>query len=102
MRKITCLLLLLCLLPSFALADKTITLTFTGDITLGGEDYLRTAEDSFFAVYEREGAGYFLKNFADFFAEGDSPVVRHDRIGYRPLRFRPPRRLPHWCRDSGG
>ena len=44
MRKITCLLLLLCLLPSFALADKTITLTFTGDITLGGEDYLpRTA-----------------------------------------------------------
>ena len=56
MRKITCLLLLLCLLPSFALADKTITLTFTGDITLGGEDYLRTAEDSFFAVYEREGA----------------------------------------------
>lgn len=40
MRKITCLLLLLCLLPSFALADKTITLTFTGDITLGGEDYL--------------------------------------------------------------
>ena len=36
MRKITCLLLLLCLLPSFALADKTITLTFTGDITLGG------------------------------------------------------------------
>ena len=56
MRKITCLLLLLCLLPSFALADKTITLTFTGDITLGGEDYLRTAEDSFFAVYDREGA----------------------------------------------
>lgn len=37
MRKITCLLLLLCLLPSFALADKTITLTFTGDITLGCE-----------------------------------------------------------------
>lgn len=61
MRKITCLLLLLCLLPSFALAEKTITLTFTGDITLGGEDYLRTAEDSFFAVYDREGAGYFLK-----------------------------------------
>ncbi len=75
MRKITCLLLFLCLLPSFALADKTITLTFTGDITLGGEDYLRTAEDSFFAVYDREGAGYFLKNFADFFAEDDLTVV---------------------------
>lgn len=80
MRKITCLLLLLCLLPSFALADKTITLTFTGDITLGGEDYLRTAEDSFFAVYEREGAGYFLKNFADFFAEDDLTVVNLEGV----------------------
>ena len=80
MRKITCLLLLLCLLPSFALADKTITLTFTGDITLGGEDYLRTAEDSFFAVYECEGAGYFLKNFADFFAEDDLTVVNLEGV----------------------
>lgn len=80
MRKITCLLLLLCLLPSFALAEKTITLTFTGDITLGGEDYLRTAEDSFFAVYEREGAGYFLKNFADFFAEDDLTVVNLEGV----------------------
>lgn len=80
MRKITCLLLLLCLLPSFALADKTITLTFTGDITLGGEDYLRTAEDSFFAVYDREGAGYFLKNFADFFAEDDLTVVNLEGV----------------------
>ena len=80
MRKITCLLLLFCLLPSFALADKTITLTFTGDITLGGEDYLRTAEDSFFAVYDREGAGYFLKNFADFFAEDDLTVVNLEGV----------------------
>ena len=80
MRKITCLLLFLCLLPSFALADKTITLTFTGDITLGGEDYLRTAEDSFFAVYDREGAGYFLKNFADFFAEDDLTVVNLEGV----------------------
>lgn len=80
MRKITCLLLFLCLLPSFALADKTITLTFTGDITLGGEDYLRTAEDSFFAVYDREGAGYFLKNFADFFAEDNLTVVNLEGV----------------------
>ena len=80
MRKITCLLLLLYLLPSFALAEKTITLTFTGDITLGGEDYLRTAEDSFFAVYDREGAGYFLKNFADFFAEDDLTVVNLEGV----------------------
>lgn len=31
------LLTLLCLLPAAAAADKTVTLTFTGDVTLGGE-----------------------------------------------------------------
>ena len=31
------------LLTSFAMADTTITITFTGDITLGGED--RTANE---------------------------------------------------------
>lgn len=70
MRKITCLLLLLCLLPSFALADKTITLTFTGDITLGCEDYLRTAEDSFFAVYGARRRGVLPQKLRGFLCRG--------------------------------
>lgn len=72
--------LLLCLMTGAALADQTITLTFTGDITLGGEDYLRTAEDSFFATYDREGPEYFLANFADFFAEDDLTVVNLEGV----------------------
>lgn len=81
MRK-TCLLalLLLWLLPLTAQADQTITLTFTGDVTLGSEDYLRNAEDGFFATYEREGAAYFLQNFADFFAEDDLTVVNLEGV----------------------
>ena len=50
-----CLMLLILLLPAAALADTTITLTFAGDVTLGGEDYLRSAPDSFASVYAANG-----------------------------------------------
>ena len=61
--------LLLLLLPCSALADKTITRTFAGDVTLGGEAKLVGEPGSFAQVYEKNGPEYFLKNFADFFAE---------------------------------
>jgi len=72
--------LLLLLLPVIALADKTITLTFTGDVTLGGEDRLRNDPESFAAVYEKEGPEYFLKNFAEFFAEDDLTVINLEGV----------------------
>ncbi len=75
-----CLLAVAWLITGAAQAEKTVTITFTGDITLGGEDYLRTAEDSFASVYEREGTSYFLKNFADFFAEDDLTVVNLEGV----------------------
>ena len=74
------LLLLVLMLPCIALADTTITITFTGDITLGGEDRLREEETSFDSVYDREGPEYFLKNFADFFAEDDLTVVNLEGV----------------------
>ncbi|MDD6050281.1 MAG: CapA family protein [Clostridiales bacterium] len=77
------LLLILCalaLLPCLALADTTITLTFTGDVTLGGEEYRAGEPDSFASVYEREGPEYFLKNFADFFAEDDLTVINLEGV----------------------
>ena len=74
------LLLLILLLPCAALAEKTVTITFTGDVTLGGEDYLRGDPDSFFGVYEKNGPAYFLKNFADFFAEDDLTVVNLEGV----------------------
>ncbi len=61
--------------------DKTITLTFTGDITLGGEDSVQAEEDtSFTALYEKNGPEYFLANFADFFAEDDLTIVNLEGI----------------------
>ena len=75
------LVLLLCfLVPAAALADTTITITFTGDITLGGEDRLRSAKDSFHSIYAQEGPEYFLKNFADFFAEDDLTIVNLEGV----------------------
>lgn len=80
MRKLVPLLLMLLLLTFPALADVTITLTFTGDITLGGEDLVRDTERGFSAVYRREGAEYFLKNMKDFFAEDDLTVVNLEGV----------------------
>ena len=72
--------LLLLLLPCAALADKTITLTFAGDVTLGGEAKLVDEPGSFAQVYEKNGPEYFLKNFADFFAEDDLTVINLEGV----------------------
>ena len=72
--------LLLLMLPCAALADKTITLTFAGDVTLGGEDQLVDEPGSFAQVYEKNGPEYFLKNFADFFAEADLTVINLEGV----------------------
>jgi len=74
------LLLLTLLLPAAALADTTITLTFTGDVTLGGEDYLRNDPDSFASVYAEQGPAYFLSNFAEFFAEDDLTIINLEGV----------------------
>lgn len=73
-------LLLLLMLPCIALADKTITLTFAGDVTLGGEARTEGEPGSFANVYKKNGPEYFLKNFADFFAEDDLTVVNLEGV----------------------
>lgn len=73
-------LLLVLMLPCIALADKTITLTFAGDVTLGGEERLMNEPTSFAALYEKNGPEYFLKNFTDFFAEDDLTVINLEGV----------------------
>ena len=68
------------LLPVTAMADKTVVITFAGDVTLGGEDYLRGEPDSFASVYAQNGPAYFLANFADFFAEDDLTIVNLEGV----------------------
>ncbi len=80
LKKLLPLLLLLLLLPAAALADKTITLTFTGDVTLGCEDWLRPDKGSFDSLYDQHGPEYFLGNFAEFFAEDDLTIVNLEGV----------------------
>ena len=68
------------LLTSFAMADTTITITFTGDITLGGEDRTANEPTSFASVYKEKGQDYFLANFKDFFAEDDLTVANLEGV----------------------
>ena len=55
MRRFICMLLICMLLVPTALADKTINLTFTGDVTLGSEEAKRKQATSFVSVAEKEG-----------------------------------------------
>lgn len=58
-----------------AMADKTITMTFTGDVTLGGENYLQGRDYSFSGYAARFGYDYFFRNVAGLFREDDVTVI---------------------------
>lgn len=75
--------LLMCLMlltPAFALGEKTITLTFTGDVTLGSEESKRSKDYSFDSVAAEKGYEYFFANVRDFFAEDDLTVINLEGV----------------------
>ncbi|MGN0746913.1 MAG: CapA family protein, partial [Aristaeellaceae bacterium] len=81
MRRCFCLLLCLMLLaPTAALADKTVTITFTGDVTLGSEEKKRTKDYSFDTMAANQGYEYFFANVRDFFAEDDLTVINLEGV----------------------
>ena len=81
MRRFLCLMLcLMTLLPASALADKTITLTFTGDVTLGSEERKRSKDYSFDTMAANQGYEYFFANVRDFFAEDDLTVINLEGV----------------------
>ncbi len=63
------------LLMSAAAADKVITITFTGDVTLGGEETKKNDPASFYGYVEREGDDYFLQNYREMFSKDDLTLV---------------------------
>lgn len=86
MRRLIPLLLILLLVATCAHAEKTITLTFTGDVTLGGQDYGRGKEGTFDHYADTKGHAYFFEHLKDFFAEDDLTIVNfegtlHDSTG---------------------
>lgn len=80
MRKILIFFLLLSLMPLGALADQTVTLTFVGDCTIGGEDRLRQFDYSFDAYLERNGYGYFFEKVQPVIAQDDLTIANLEGV----------------------
>lgn len=73
---ITAILLIAALLVTgMASAEKTIVVTFTGDVTLGGLDSDRKMPDSFENVEKEKGSKYFFANFKELFENDDLTVI---------------------------
>ncbi len=60
--------------------EKTVTLTFAGDVTLGGEELSRRGYNSFDSVAEREGYGYFFRNVKELFSQDDLTLVNLEGV----------------------
>ena len=71
-----------CFLVPAARADKYITLTFTGDCTIGSEEKFRNSQDSFDSVAKREGYSWFFANFREMFSEDDCTVINLEGVLY--------------------
>ena len=61
-------------------AEKIITLTFTGDCTLGTGETTRRMTSSFDNVAEEKGYSYFFANFYDLFSQDDCTVVNFEGV----------------------
>lgn len=68
-------LLLICLLPATALAEQTVTLTFLGDCTIGGEDRLREFDYSFDGYVRAHGYDYFFREVQSVIAHDDLTIA---------------------------
>ena len=58
-----------------AFAEKTVTITFTGDVTLGGVANEQGRPDSFDNAVKDKGYDYFFSNFREMFEQDDLTVI---------------------------
>lgn len=68
------------LFAGMASAEKTILLTFAGDVTLGGKDEERNGPDSFDSVAKAKGYDYFFANFREMFEQDDLTFVNLEQV----------------------
>ena len=80
LRRFLAMLLVLNALLSAASAEKMITLTFTGDCTLGGVESSRSADNAFDAFAEQKGYGWFFANLRDVFTADDCTVINLEGV----------------------
>ena len=79
-RALTAILVLILLISGCASAEKTIVLTFTGDVTLGGKDEGRNLDTSFESVAKAKGDDYFFANFTEMFGQDDLTVINLEGV----------------------
>ena len=79
-RALTAILVLILLISGCASAEKTIVLTFTGDVTLGGKDEGRNLDTSFESVAKAKGDDYFFTNFTEMFGQDDLTVINLEGV----------------------
>ena len=65
---------------SSAMAEKTITLTFTGDCTIGSEEATRLNDDSFDTLAKAKGYDYFFANYRSLFEQDDLTVINFEGV----------------------
>jgi len=63
-----------------ARADRTVTLTFTGDVTLGSEGINWDKPESFNGYVSREGYGWFFRNMLGLFSSDDLTLVNLEGV----------------------
>ena len=73
-------LLLLLILMGTAGAETVITVSFTGDVTLGGVETGRNNPESFDSYAAREGYDYFFRNLQDLFQNDDLTLVNLEGV----------------------
>lgn len=80
MKRWAAFLLMMACMTAGALAETTVTLTFAGDVTLGSEERLWTAESSLVRCQEREGDAYFFERVWPLFEQDDLTVVNLEGV----------------------
>ncbi len=82
MRKILafCLSLLCLMSDTGAGAEKRITVSFTGDVTLGGPETGRNSPESFDSYAAQEGYDYFFRNVRALFQSDDLTLVKLEGV----------------------
>ena len=79
-RYILAVLTVLCLTAAGSEAEQVITLSFTGDCTIGSEEKRGHLEESLNAYAEREGYDYFFANFREMFSTDDCTVINLEGV----------------------
>ncbi|MBR3495002.1 MAG: CapA family protein [Clostridia bacterium] len=82
MRRLAIWTLLLLLLGGVACAraEKMVTLTFTGDCTLGSEERKRAQPASFDSKAAEMGYDYFFRNYQELFAADDATIINLEGV----------------------